>query len=312
LLKSSILKEQTISLNGDQRSLLRYLLYFDLFDHPISRVELENSIEYSSNLSTLVAPLVEANIVIEDSDYFSLRSAVSYQSSRKAEEQIAQNAMPKALSRGKLIYNFPFVKGVYISGSLSKGVLEPDGDVDYFVITEPGRLWLCRSLLILFKKVFLFNSRKFFCLNYFIDSEHLLIEEQNVFTATELLTLIPLFHDGVHDKFRNENKWIVDYYPNQAARGLSRTSSVTRMKKLLESFFSGSIGRILDRFFMNITIKVWKRKFEDFEPPDFDLAMKSRTYVSKHHPQNFQKKVLDAFGKRKLEIEQIHNIDLGL
>ena len=34
---------------------------------------------------------------------------------------------------------------------------------------------------------------KNFCINYFVDSENLEIQEKNIFTATELVTLLPTF-----------------------------------------------------------------------------------------------------------------------
>ena len=85
---------------------------------------------------------------------------------------------------------FPFVRGVFLSGSISKGFMSESDDIDYFIITAPGRLWLTRTLLILFKKIFLFNSFRNFCLNYFIDSENLYIPEHNRYTATEIVFLI--------------------------------------------------------------------------------------------------------------------------
>ena len=78
----------------------------------------------------------------------------------------------------KFISKFPYVRAILLSGSISKGYMDKDSDVDYFIITQPNRLWVTRLLLMLFKKIFLFNSRKVFCINYFVDSEKLEIEEK--------------------------------------------------------------------------------------------------------------------------------------
>ena len=37
---------------------------------------------------------------------------------------------------------------------------------------------------------------------------------------------------------------------------------------------------------------------------DFEIAFKTRTYVSKHHPNNFQRKVLDRFEYRYNSVQQ--------
>src|SRR5690606_3777846 len=91
-----------------------------------------------------------------------------------------------ARKKAKLISQFPFVRGVMASGSLSKGYADEKSDIDFFIITIPNRLWIARTLLVLYKRIFLLNSHKFFCVNYFVDEKHLGIEEKNLFTATEL------------------------------------------------------------------------------------------------------------------------------
>ena len=82
------------------------------------------------------------------------------------------------------------------------------GDVDYFIITKNNRLWLCRANC---EKIFLFNSRKFFCVNFFLGSS-LLIDENNIFTATEIFTLQPVFNKELYCKLIEINSWVEDYY----------------------------------------------------------------------------------------------------
>ena len=46
---------------------------------------------------------------------------------------------------------------------------------------------------------------------------------------------------------------------------------------------------------MKITLNRWKNKFGNMTKQDFDIAMKSSRNISKHHPSNFQKKVLSEY-----------------
>ncbi|MBK8391296.1 MAG: hypothetical protein IPL23_19265 [Saprospiraceae bacterium] len=59
------------------------------------------------------------------------------------------------------------------------------------------------------------------------------------------------------------------------------------MSKIVES----STGKKLEVLLMNVTLAFWKRKFNDFDKQTFEKAFKSRPYISKHHPLNFQAKV---------------------
>ena len=43
---------------------------------------------------------------------------------------------------------------------------------------------------------------------------------------------------------------------------------------------------------------------------DFKVALKSNSDVSKHHPLNFQKKVIAALNEKYEEISRNHNIEL--
>ncbi len=194
----------------------------------------------------------------------------------------------------KLVSKFPFVEAVCISGSLSKGILTNDGDIDYFIICKPNRLWLCRTLLILYKKIVLLNSKKYFCVNYFIDTTNLTIPDKNSYTATEIATLIPVNNIDVFKRFLNTNNWVYQQFPNFIE---TRTTALTTSKKnklalMLEKMCDSNLGDKLDTYFFKLTLKIWKKRFPKFDDTNFDLNMRSKKTVSKHHPQGFQTKVL--------------------
>ena len=54
----------------------------------------------------------------------------------------------------------------------------------------------------------------------------------------------------------------------------------------------------MDDVFLIFTIKKWKRKFPHLNNSEFELNMRSKKNVSKHHPQGFQTKVLEAVNER--------------
>ncbi len=288
---------------------IRQIIYYQLFKHPLRIDEIDGGVDTQEDLDKLVSQ----NILYQLDNYYSIVDIKKNIEKRLIGNEFYDEMMPRAIKRAKFIYQFPFVEGVYISGSMSKGFISENGDVDFFIITKPGRLWLCRTLLILFKKVFLANNRKLFCLNYFIDFDHLEIEEKNIFTATELITLLPICDSGINKQFNKENNWVRDFYPKtpfrQTLLGKLKKNTLT---KVLELLLSSLVGNWLEQISMKLTLKVWNDKFGDFKPRDFDLALKSRSYVSKHHPQNFQKKVLSEFVLQVNDFEKEHGIDLSL
>lgn len=279
-------------------SILSALCYYDVFAHPLSLEEIHlrmNKAETIENIKNELSTLVELNIVKQYQGYFFLsHHSTEIVEQRKKKEILASKFLEKSKKYSSIISKFPFVRAVCISGSLSKGVMEKDGDVDYFIITEKGRLWICRSLLIVFKKVFLLNSRKYFCTNYFVDINNLEIPDKNLFTATEINSLKPVHQSEHFDEFIKQNNWTKNFQPN--FRNEDNTSSIKNtngLKRILERMLAGKAGEKLDAYFFKLTLNRWKKKFPKFDAEEFDLHMRSRKNVSKHHPRAYQTKVLD-------------------
>lgn len=281
-----------------ESKIIESLLYSEIFDHPLSKHELINWIK-DDQLEKQLEYLIDQNLIFKkDNFYYLFHSDLKFKNRIEGNKNAAK-MLPKALRVGRFIGKFPFVEGVGVSGSLAKGVLLDDSDFDFFIITKPKRLWIARSLLILYKKIFLLNSRKYFCVNYFIDTDHLEIEEKNIFTANEISTLIAV-NGQVFDAFFSNNKWVSEY-KNYTHNLEKRTVNQPKnwLSKSIEILLKGKFGEFIDKHFMSITIKRWKKKFGAFETDKFDLTMQSRRYISKHHPLDFQNKVLNRFQELK-------------
>lgn len=290
--------------------ILKSLCYFDIFNHPLKSEELFRlcgSKSDGSEFEHALQELLKSSSCFEFENYYSINSSVQkLVQERKKKEKLAQAYIQKLPFYAKIIKSFPFVKAVSISGSLSKGVMYEKGDIDYFIITQKNRLWICRSLLILFKKVFLLNSRKYFCINYFVDEDNIEITDQNIFTAVEVNHLIPVYNAALVQKMKSKNAWIQDYFPGYTPQSFFPSFEGNGfVKRMLESLFVGKFAERLDLFLMKITFKRWTRKFKNFDREKLELTMRSNRGISKHHPSDYQTKVLSAYQERieKLNIE---------
>ena len=303
-------------LSPTARAVVRTLLYFDIFKHPLRRSELiafsQLRTHEAEDLDRALDQLLQAGLVMEADGHFALSEAGERTARRTRHAQRAEHRMVKARRNSRLIGAFPFVRAVMLSGSISKGVLDEAGDIDYFIITSPRRLWVARTLLVLYKKVFLLNSRKDFCVNYFIDIDHLAIEDRNLFTATEVVTLLPTFNPQVCRDFFRANQWAFERFPNMAVdRALPQERSAPRTKRWIETMLANGLGEWMDDACMRLTYMRWRRKFGGLDARTFELALRTRKYVSKHHPQGFQQRVLDAFTERIARFEAEHGLSLA-
>lgn len=289
--------------------LLQALSYFDVFEHPLSLKELQNlsSKEQETSTSTeeSLEQLVREKHCYKQGEYYSLRENIAeLLTSRKKKEAQARAYFKKLPAYTSIIRHFPFVRGIAISGSLSKGVMHQKGDIDYFIITHPGRLWICRSLLILFKKIFLLNSRKYFCVNYFVDENNLKIIDENIFTAVEVSFLAPVYNAPLFDRLKKENAWTLAYFPHfEHPLKLELKGGDPWLKPILEKLFPGKLADHFDLFLMKLTYKRWRKKFGHFNEEKLELTMRSNRGISKHHPKDFQNKVLEQYQQRLRQLE---------
>ena len=287
---------------------MRTLLYYDIFGYPLNADEVYRFIGLAGiegqAIHACLSTLKNGKVIYQFGDLFSVNADKSLADRRKKGNAEAQKFLDLARKKAKLISRFPFVRGVLASGSLSKGYMDEKSDIDFFIITEPKRLWIARTLLVLYKRIFLFNSHKHFCVNYFVDEAHLEIEEKNLFTATELATVIPLFGSDQYKELHRSNAWLNAFFPNfqpRSTAGVPDTSSPW-LKGFAEKFLNVFFGNFLERFCRQKTLARWKKHYEKvYSREDFDIAFKSKPYASKNHPSNFQRVIMEAY-EQKLKL----------
>jgi Nucleotidyltransferase domain len=293
---------------------LKTILYFSIFRYPLKIEEIHSYTNYESILDTEkeLQHLIEEKILIKVDDFYVYGSDLDSVIKRMRGNMYAGRALKIARQKAKFIAKFPFVKAVGVSGSLSKGYYDNESDIDFFVITEPNKLWLCRTILMLYKKIFLLNSRQYFCINYFVSTSQLEIEEKNRFTATEMKTLIPMQGKTVFEDFFRKNQWVNDYFNKfQPELALVPNFKKPIATKSIELVFGNQIGDFIDSSFKKITLTKWKAKFRMMTEEDFKIALKSTKNISKHHPSHFQKKVILALNNRIEEVSHNFNINLA-
>ena len=292
--------------------MLKTLLYYDIFNYPLKSEEIfqflgTNSITEDDVHAALDA-LANDVIVYKFDNLYSLHPSESNIERRVKGNEQAEKYLPIAQKQAKLISRFPFVRAVLASGSLSKGYMDEKSDIDFFIITAPYRLWIARTLLVLYKRLFLGGSHKHFCVNYFVDEDHLEIEEKNLFTATELATVLPLCGAEQYKSLINKNAWVRDFFPNYVQRSTENvaTSTTKGFKKVVERLINVCFALNIESYFKKLTMKRWKRLYEsEYSKTDFDIAFKSKTYASKNHPRHFQRKIMETY------IEKLKRFDFS-
>jgi hypothetical protein len=297
------------------RSLLRAIIYFDIFNYPITAEEAFtfsasslNAFTYQHSLDKLVAE----GLIFQIGNFYSIQNDLQLANERIKGNALAEKKMETARKYSRLVASFPFVRAVMLSGSISKGFMNEESDIDYFIITEAKRLWIVRTALAVFRRLLLFNSHKNLCTNYFIDTANLVIPDQNIFTATEMCTLRPTYGGDAIEKFQAANQWAHTILPQGKFNHEATTNKKYVIKGLIEFLFSFRAVDNLNQWLMNKSILFWKRKYAHVvNTPDFEIAFRSKEGVSKSHPRFFQKRALSQLEQKVRAFEVVHGVSLS-
>jgi hypothetical protein len=128
-------------------------------------------------------------------------------------EQIAARLWPRAIGYGRLIARLPFVRMVAVTGALAVNNPEVGDDIDFLIVTEPGRLWLCRGLVLMVRRMALLH-RVTLCPNYLVSLRTLEFTDRTLYTAHEIAQMIPLAGLDVYNQIRKQNTWVRRFLPN--------------------------------------------------------------------------------------------------
>ena len=292
-----------------ENSILKVLAYFDLFHYPLTAEEIRSFLDQPCNeadINIVLQNLIEAGKIFRLNNFYSLQNDPLLAGRRIKGNERAGSLLKIAERVASRLYKFPYVRAVGISGSVSKNFADENADIDYFIITKANRLWIARTLLHIFKKSPLLKNRKeHYCMNYFVDEVDLLIEEKNVYTATELYTIIPVAGNGSMRKFFAANSWAHDFFPNLSLPAIKEEQKESPWyKKFIENLFNNKLGNWLDNYFFRLTTKRWKKKEEEqrLNTKGERMGLKTGKHFSKPNPVFFHDWFMNKYEQRLREI----------
>ena len=292
-------------------SILKTLAYFDIFGYPLLPEEIRLFLSLpatETEVNVSIMELENEGCIFRIGSFYSLHNDQRLIQYRKDGNTRAIPLLQTANRVGRILYRFPFVRAVGISGSLSKNFAAAGADIDFFIITAPNRLWIARTLMHFLKKLsFLSGREHWFCMNYYISTDALLIGEKNIFTATEIVTLMPVCGKTTFEQFFTTNSWIEDFFPNTTNHKNPAIETATGFIKLLfEKLLGGYVGNRLDNHWMKLTTRRWLQKQDRHKMNNKGepLGLKTSKQTARPAPENFQKKILELYAQKIKSIKQ--------
>ncbi|MGB0757409.1 MAG: hypothetical protein ACPGO5_03050 [Patescibacteria group bacterium] len=235
------------------------ILYFDQFQYPLTKTELD---------TWQLSPDIEVdaeNIHVEsDQGFYFLSGRKEIVETRKQRYLIAEKKYLRALKYAKLFRLFPSVRMVAICNSLAFSNARDESDIDFFIVTRPGSIWLTRFWLQSFLRLFRLRPHDHgvsiqdaLCLSFFSDTEtldftSLQATKPDVYLAYWLAHLVVLYDpDNTYEKIWEQNKWVRSVLPH------SSPYVVTPQRRI-----SSSMWQVL---FRPLVLSIWERPLRSIQ-----------------------------------------------
>jgi hypothetical protein len=287
-------------LSALQWAILKTIAYADIFDYPLTLPEIHRYlIECKASFSEVEAALyglTTQGVCLRFCEpYYSLAGREHTFNIRQQRSQHAGSLWRAAQHYGKLMGQMPFIRMVVVTGSLAVDNVPKTGDIDYLVVTAPNRLWLARLLVIILVRYARWRGYVL-CPNYLISENALFFDQQNLYTAREIVQMIPVSHLPTYRRLREANSWTDDFFPNAVdtpsvpQAGVAQ-SILHRGWRLLETLLNTPLGTWIDQWEMRRKI----RKLQD----GYTLAEAqfSKDWC-KGHFEGHQQRILKAYQSR--------------
>jgi predicted nucleotidyltransferase len=164
--------------------------------------------------------LIKIEIIKEEEGFYSLRHRELKSASflkRNSKDKLTDSKIKKAIKIIKYLQFFPFIRGIFLSGSLIFGWANEESDIDILIVAQSNHLWTARFLISAILTITKLKRSKRrvknrLCLNHFITSGDLEVSLYSLYNAETYARLIPLCGEKtVLANFLKANLWINDY-----------------------------------------------------------------------------------------------------
>jgi len=215
--QSAWLADPPRSLDADAVAIARSVLYASLFEYPLTLAQLRQTLIESTQTPTEILATYAASALLQASvehrdGFFFPRGQYALVQERRRREARSRRFLGRHKPLLALISAMPYVRMVALSGSIAHLNLDGGGDLDLFIVTRGRHVWSVTVAVLVLAK--LLRQRRLLCANFVVSDERLALEQQDLFTASQIIHLKPLAGHDVYCKLVAANPFVTRFYPN--------------------------------------------------------------------------------------------------
>ena len=225
------------------------LVYADIFQYPYTVDEIITWIPHNTwskqDIIKHIHILSKNKILTYKKPFYVLHGHDAHIEIRKKRECIAQKKWEKAVFAASILRFIPTIMYIGVTGGLSMQNADKNDDIDFYVCTQKGAIWITRCIAAVFMEVIgrrrrpeSKDVRDTICLNMFVaeDALGVLKNERDIYVAHEVLQMVTLWEkEGMYKKFLLNNTWVSDIFPN-------KWKEVVKKKNKYDIHYHGHMG----------------------------------------------------------------------
>jgi glycosyltransferase involved in cell wall biosynthesis len=235
-----------------ERGIVAALAYADVFDWPLTADEIRRYLPVTATRTQVEAALLAAEtdrLIERHGDLVMLDGRGSLAAVRNERSARSASLWPTALAWARRVGRLPFVRMVAVTGSLAVDSARDRDDVDLLVVTAEGRLWLTRAMAMALVRLARLGGLRL-CPNYLLAESALGLQDRSLFTARELVQMVPVTGGDAYADLMARNDWYREFLPNAEPRSVS-AAPPRRLRRFAESVLRLGLFDRLERWEMN-------------------------------------------------------------
>jgi hypothetical protein len=226
-------------------AIARTIVYSSLFDYPLTLEELHRSLIESDQTPAEILAVYDGSAplqqIVEYRDGFFVPAGRSNLiAERRRREARSREFLRRHALVLRLVCALPFTRLVALSGSVAHLNLEPNGDLDLFIVTRGPAVWTVTVAVLALAR--LLRCRRSLCANFIVSDTHLRFDQRDLFTANQVIHLRPLAGADTMPAILASNPFVRQFHPNATDRPAGdlriELGPLAIVKRLLELAFA--------------------------------------------------------------------------
>ncbi len=247
-----------------QKSILKTLAWFDMFDFPLKLEEVEKYLlnhKMAPCLSdrqagTAMEPTIDEEIeklidqekISKKDEFYFLFNREEIVKIREHRKKISLKKIKKAKRLVKFLKLIPSIKAIFLCNSVGYLNAKANSDIDLFIITATNRIWTARWWSVGWLKLFNLrpsarNKKDKFCLSYFVTEDNLNLEktkirQDDISLIYWLTTFRPLYYkNNLWEKFVKANEWATEQNDSRQSHGANNLNLQEKILKKIQLWY---------------------------------------------------------------------------